>query len=345
LKWGAQKIGMKKKTYSTVIYLLVTAVVGGGLLLNFTSQENEQDDLTEQSAPQMQRSEPISPLPPPAFNARKATLGQKLFHEKRLSHDNSVACSHCHDLKRGGVDRLPRSFGINNAVGSINTPTVYNSGLNFVQFWDGRAPTLEDQVNGPIAHPAEMGSNWEEIVGKLKQDKGYAGDFASVYSDGITPANIRNAIAEFERSLLPPSRFDRWLSGNKTALSEQETAGYRLFVQYGCVACHQGRNVGGNMFQKFGVVGDYFKDRGNPTEADMGRYNVTHQESDRHVFKVPSLRNVALTPPYFHDGSAETLDQAIHVMGRYQLGIAIPDADRHLIEQFLQTLTGENLTP
>lgn len=333
-----------KKQYATIIYLLVALVVGGAMFfINLSDRENVADDLEVSPVKRPAQTEPIAPIQQVNLDEKRVKLGRKLFEDTRLSHDNTIACSNCHDLKRGGVDGLSHSIGIHGAIGGINAPTVYNSGLNFVQFWDGRAVSLEDQVNGPIAHPAEMGSGWDEIVGKLRQDAGYVAEFTAAYSDGMTPANIRHAIAEFERSLQTPSRFDRWLLGDHSAISEQEVEGYRLFVRYGCVACHQGRNVGGNMYQKFGVVGDYFQDRGNVTEADMGRYNVTHIESDRHVFKVPTLRNIALTAPYFHDGSANTLDDAVKIMGRYQLGVEIPDADRERLIAFLHTLTGEEL--
>jgi cytochrome c peroxidase len=165
--------------------------------------------------------------------------------------------------------------------------------------------------------------------------------FQAIYGDGLQPRNIQDAIATFERSLVTPSRFDRYLRGDSGAISEQEKRGYELFKSYGCVACHQGVNVGGNMFQTFGVLGNYFKDRGNETEADLGRYTVTQNELDRHVFKVPSLRNVALTAPYFHDGTAPTLEAAVDVMFRYQLGREAPAADKTAIIMFLKSLTGE----
>lgn len=286
--------------------------------------------------------EPIKPLPAKLdLDARKVNLGRSLFHDKRLSKDNSLSCASCHDIAAGGVDGKQFAVGIKGQVGPINTPTVLNSGLNFRQFWDGRAATLEEQAAGPVHNPGEMGSNWNEVIGKLSQDKAFVDQFRVAYADGLKPRNIQDAIATFERSLNTPSRFDRFLQGDRLALQEDEKQGYQLFKNYGCVACHQGMGVGGNMYQTFGVLGNYFKDKGKITDADLGRYAVTKNEADRHVFKVPSLRNVELTAPYFHDGSAKTLDEAVEVMFRYQLGRSAPAADKALIVKFLKTLTGE----
>ncbi len=276
------------------------------------------------------------------LDGKKVELGRKLFIDKRLSADDTIACSHCHALDAGGVDGLVHSRGINGAEGTINAPTVFNSGFNFVQFWDGRALTLEEQIDGPVNNPVEMGSSWPQVMQKLGQDEQYRRTFAEIYSDGITAANIKDAIATFERSLTTPdSRFDQFLAGDLQALSKTERQGYEIFVSYGCIACHQGVNLGGNMFQQMGLMGDYFGDRGNLTEADMGRFNVTGNPADRHYFKVPSLRNVALTAPYFHDGSAASLHQAVRVMAKYQLGRTVSDSDADAIVAFLNTLTGK----
>jgi cytochrome c peroxidase len=286
--------------------------------------------------------EPIKPLPLKLnLDGRKVALGKSLFHDKRLSKDNSLACAGCHDLAKGGVDGLQFALGVGGQVGPINVPTVLNSGFNFRQFWNGRAESLEEQAEGPIHNPKEMGSNWKEVVAKLEKDKPLVGQFGAIYGDGLQPRNIQDAIATFERSLVTQSRFDQYLRGDSRAINDDERKGYELFKNYGCVACHQGVNIGGNMYQTFGVLGDYFQDRGNITEADLGRFNVTKRSSDRFVFKVPSLRNVELTAPYFHDGSAKTLDDAVDVMFRYQLGRAAPAADKALIVAFLKSLTGE----
>jgi cytochrome c peroxidase len=286
--------------------------------------------------------EPLKPLPEKLdLDARRVSLGRQLFHDKRLSKDNSLACASCHDLSKGGVDGRKTAVGIGGQVGPINTPTVLNSGLNFRQFWNGRAASLEEQAAGPVHNPGEMGSNWKEVLGKLGQDKKVISQFDAIYGDGLQPANIQDAIATFERSLITPSRFDRYLRGDSGAINEDERTGYQMFKNYGCIACHQGVNIGGNMYQTFGVLGNYFQDRGNLTEADLGRYAVTKRESDRYVFKVPSLRNVELTAPYFHDGSAQNLEAAVDVMFRYQLGRIAPASDKALIVKFLKTLTAE----
>ncbi len=290
-----------------------------------------------------QINEPILPIPLESWqDPKRVALGIRLFSDPRLSHDDSISCASCHSLNSGGVDLKSRSVGINGQTGAINAPTVFNSGLNFKQFWDGRAETLEDQIEGPTHAPAEMGSTWKEIMEKLNQSPDYVTSFNEVYVDGIQTQNIKDAIATFERSLTTPnSRLDRFLRGDGNALNEEEKEGYRLFKTYGCASCHQGINAGGNMFQKFGVMGDYLADRGNPTKADLGRYNVTRNEADRHVFKVPGLRNVALTPPYFHDGSATRLENAVAVMGRYQLGRRLSPTEIERIVKFLKTLSGE----
>jgi cytochrome c peroxidase len=285
----------------------------------------------------------VQPIPDRIqFDARKVELGRSLFHDKRLSADDTIACSDCHVLAAGGDDGLAKSRGIGGAEGEINAPTVFNSGFNFVQFWDGRAISLEEQIDGPVNNPVEMGSNWNEVLGKLSRDVRSQTMFKDTYSDGISVKNIKDAIATFERSLTTPgSRFDRYLQGDVGAMNDLEVRGFELFRDYGCIACHQGVNLGGNMYQQMGLMGDYFGDRGKVTKSDLGRYNVTENAADRHYFKVPGLRNVALTAPYFHDGSAGTLDQAVRVMARYQLGRKISDEDTDAIVMFLRALTGE----
>jgi cytochrome c peroxidase len=285
----------------------------------------------------------LTPLPPaPLLSPEKVALGKMLFVDARLSVDNTVACVTCHDLNRGGVDRLRVSVGVAGRQGLMNAPTVFNAALNFVQFWDGRADSLESQVAGPVHNPVEMASKWAEVVGKLEQDTDYRRLFARLYPGrGITGENIADVIATYERSLITPnSRFDKYLRGDAQTLSAPELAGYRRFVDYGCVACHQGANAGGNMFQRFGAVGH------RPLTmpygpSDVGRYAVTHRAQDLHVFKVPSLRNVAVTAPYFHDGRTGSLDEAVAIMGRAQLGRELSDEDIRLIVAFLHTLTGE----
>ncbi len=285
--------------------------------------------------------QPILPLTPiTGLDPGRVALGEQLFHDARLSGDGTISCASCHNLKAGGVDGQRFSTGIGGALGGINAPTVFNSAYQLAQFWDGRAETLEEQAIGPIHNPVEMGATLAQVVERLGADADLVARFKRLYADGLTATNLLDAIASFERSLITvDSRFDRYLAGDPKALSELEIDGYRRFREFGCASCHQGMLLGGNMFQKFGVLGDYFAGRAT-TPSDLGRYNVTGREEDRHVFKVPSLRNVALTAPYFHDGSAETLEQAVTVMARYQLGRDLSLADIQAIVAFLHTLSG-----
>jgi len=286
--------------------------------------------------------EPLQPLPRSvALDARAVALGRDLFHDTRLSSDRSIACANCHVIAAGGVDGLPRSIGVNAALGDVNAPTVLNSGFNFRQFWNGRAASLEEQIDGPTQSPKEMNSNWPAILAALRSDARYPARFASIYRDGLTAPTVRHAIATYERSLVTPSRFDRYLRGDRSAITPREQAGYHKFKTLGCASCHQGVGVGGNMYQVFGVMHDYFSGRDRFPDSDLGRQAITHDERDRHVFKVPSLRNVALTAPYFHDASAPTLGSAVSIMGWYQLGRPLTVEEVDLLLEFLGTLTGE----
>ena len=288
-------------------------------------------------------TEPIKPIPERVeVDAGKAALGRDLFHDTRLSRDDTVSCASCHDLTAGGDDGRRLPVGIEGRAGLVNTPTVFNAGLNFKQFWDGRADTLEQQVDGPVQSPQAMGSLWPDVVAKLYEDDDYPARFAALYPDGISRGSVSHALAEFIRSLTTPnSPFDRWLKGDASALGAQERRGYALFKRYGCVSCHQGANVGGNMFQVFGVRNEYFRKRGGITKADLGRYNVTGHPADRHAFKVPSLRMAARTAPYLHDGSAATLRDAVDAMFMFQLGWQAPEEDKEAIVAFIRSLAGE----
>ncbi len=287
--------------------------------------------------------QPITPIPEfLALDARKVELGRRLFHDKRLSRDDTVSCASCHDMRRAGGDGQVVAIGVERQMGTVNSPTVLNSAFNFSQFWDGRATTLEEQAEGPVHNPIEMATNWTEVIRKLSRDEQYQREFRAIWPDGIKAANIQNAIAEFERSLITPdSAFDRYLKGDDQALGTEARKGWDLFRNLGCIACHQGVNMGGNMFANLGVMGDFFVDRGTPiTKSDLGRYNVTGREEDRHVFKVPTLRNIALTAPYFHDGSIAKLEQSVETMARYQLGVELSAPDKTALVAFLQSLNG-----
>lgn len=277
------------------------------------------------------------------LDKEKIALGRMLFMDKRLSKGNSLSCESCHLLKQGGDDNRPVSTGINGRKGNINSPTVYNSALSFRQFWDGRAATLEQQALGPVQNPVEMGELWPDVIVKLLADTSFSERFQKKYPAGLNAKNITNAIAEFERSLMTINApFDRYLNGDFSAISQEAEEGYLLFKDYGCISCHQGAAVGGNMYQVFGVVNNYFKKRGNMTDADYGRFNLTANKLDMHSFKVPSLRMVAHTAPYFHDGSVKTLRGAVDVMFEFQLGREAPDEDKDKIVSFLKTLAGQH---
>lgn len=290
-------------------------------------------------------NEPIQPLKPyQNLDPQKVALGGKLFHEKRLSGDNTLSCASCHDLQKGGTDRAKVSTGISQQKGGINSPTVFNAANNFVAFWDGRAANLKEQAAGPVANPIEMGATFEAVIKKLNADPAYVAEFQKAYGNqGISKETITDAIATFEKTLITPnSRFDQYLMGNASALSEAEKRGYTLFKSVGCATCHMGPNLGGLTYETLGKHADYFKTRGSAwTDADKGRYNVTQRELDLHRFKVPTLRNIAQTAPYFHDASTGDLKEAVRVMAKVQLGKNLNAQQVDEIAQFLQTLTGE----
>ncbi|MFA9373818.1 MAG: cytochrome-c peroxidase [Poseidonibacter sp.] len=269
------------------------------------------------------------------YNNDKALLGKMLFFDKRLSHNNTISCASCHNISKGGDDDLALPFGIYQKKGTRNSPTVLNAKFNEIQFWDGRAKSLQAQASGPIHNPVEMDSNFDEIISKLKKDKQFSKKFLLTYPDGFSEYNITNAISEFEKTLTTPnSRFDKFLKGNKSALNDKEMKGYQTFKEYGCISCHNGVNIGGNLIQKIGIVDTYYTD-------DLGRFYVTKDENDKFYFKVPTLRNIDLTAPYFHNGEVKTLKEAVEKMLKYQIGYLLEDEEIENIVLFLKTLNGE----
>ena len=284
-------------------------------------------------------NEPVQPIEAAkATDPAKVELGKQLFFDPRLSRSGFISCNSCHNLSMGGSDNLPTSIGHNWQQGPINSPTVLNSSLNLAQFWDGRAADLKEQAAGPIANPKEMAFTHTLALDVLNSIPQYREAFRSIYQkDEITLDAVTDAIAQFEETLVTPnSRFDQWLKGDAKALTATELEGYQLFKNTGCVACHNGPNAGGNMFMKMGVVQAYKTD--HPAE---GRSAVTGNEIDRFTFKVPTLRNVELTYPYFHDGAAKTLTEAVDIMGRLQLGRTYTKEENAQIVAFLKTLTGD----
>ncbi len=283
--------------------------------------------------------EPVEPIRPvQEVNLAKVELGKKLYFDPRLSRSGFISCNSCHNLSMGGADNLPTSIGHNWQQGPINAPTVLNSSMNVAQFWDGRAADLKEQAGGPIANPKEMALTHIVAVHVLQSIPGYAIEFELVYGqDDFSIDEVTDAIAEFEKTLVTPySHFDQWLLGDEAAMTPTQLRGYELFKVSGCLACHNGPALGGTSFQKMGVVEPYRTD--NPAE---GRSAVTGNEVDRFKFKVPTLRNVELTYPYFHDGAAATLTEAVDIMGRLQLGKAFTPEENASIVAFLDTLTGE----
>ncbi|MBE9567483.1 MAG: c-type cytochrome [Proteobacteria bacterium] len=299
--------------------------------------------VTQALADDNYRNEPIFPIPLKAeLDENKVALGETLFFDTRLSKDNRFSCASCHQLDAGGVDGIALGPSLSEDQHVINTPTVFNAVYNFRQNWDGSVKTLGEQVEMVINNPHEFGTNWNTILPKLNKDIELNNRFYAVYLDGMSRNNVIDAIVEFEKSLTTPnSRFDRYLRNEENSLSKEELKGYRMFKELGCISCHQGINVGGNLYQKFGVFYNYLAERGNINEADYGRMNVTGRQMDAFVFKVPSLRNIMLTAPYLHDGSAENIEQAISIMGRTQLGRTLTDREVFYIKAFLITLTGE----
>ena len=279
--------------------------------------------------------EPITPIKlPTALNHKKVKLGEKLFFDTRLSRDNTVSCANCHNLEDGGDDNLQFSFGINGQEGNINSPTVLNATNNFRQFWDGRAKDLQEQAAGPIENPVEMGFTFKELIPKLNKTE-YKKLFEKIYEEGITKSTITDAIAEYEKTLVTPNApFDKYLEGKKDAISEKQKKGYELFKSKGCISCHHGVNLGGNLYSKFGVVE-------SSETSSFGRYNVTHKKRDMYYFKVPSLRNVTMTAPYFHDGRTSDLKEAIEIMAQLQLGRHFTKEEVDNIESFLHSLKGD----
>ncbi|MFI4938223.1 MAG: cytochrome-c peroxidase [Candidatus Berkiellales bacterium] len=278
---------------------------------------------------------------PPNPDPKKIDLGKKLYSDPLFSKNNFISCATCHSLNKGGCDNLPRYIGIDQKEGDLNTPTVLNAILNFRQFWDGRAKTLEQVIDDHVANETIFANQWPEIVRRVQQNVNTLDNFKQTYSDGVTADNIKDALTTFLAILVTPrSPFDLYLGGNKSALSSDAQKGYQLFKQYGCITCHQGPNMGGNLILPLGIYKNYYANKGHITKADLGYFNVTGNPENKYEFKVPTLRNIALTAPYLHDGSAKTLEDVIKVMGEYEVGQPIPVYEIPYIVKFLESLTG-----
>lgn len=281
----------------------------------------------------------VAEVPRSEIDTLRVELGRTLYHEKRLSIDNSISCNSCHDTQGFGVDGAAFSVGFDNHLTGRNSPTSFNAFMHITQFWDGRATTVEEQAKGPILAGGEMAMpSAEAVVKKLNGIAGYKALFAAAFPNSkpsITYDNVGTAIGAYERLFVTPARFDSLLAGHDAALSAQEKRGLVKFVANGCTTCHTGTLLGGALYQKLGLVKPW------PNQKDQGRYDLTKNESDKMFFKVPSLRNIAETGPYFHDATATDLGEAIAIMGRHQLGLEISKGDIADIKAFFGSLTGE----
>jgi cytochrome c peroxidase len=292
------------------------------------------------------RSNGLAPLPAPpkteVESAARIELGRRLFFENRVSADGNVSCGHCHQAELGGGDGLPKAIGVFGKENPRNAPTIFNASLQFKQHWRGDRASLEEQAEKSLLGPASFGNpDFAAVMGKLKEIPDYAGAFAAAFPGEAEPVSSKNwgrAIAAYERTLVTPARFDAFMSGDGKALSPVEQAGLRKFLDLGCVSCHNGPGLGGQSFQKFGVHEDYWKETG-VAKPDKGRADATKDEADLYVFKVPQLRNVAKTAPYFHDGSVTELPRAVHIMGKTQLGLDLKDAEVSELVAFLGSLS------
>jgi cytochrome c peroxidase len=309
---------MDKKYYISLVcaFLLCSVFPSAFYYFSFEKNEEKQYIKTVYSFENVQG--PIQPIPRNLIIDKNwLILGKALFHSPLLSKDNTISCASCHMIDFGGDDGFPVSTGINNAQGHRNSPTVLNAAFNFRQFWDGRASSLAEQAIGPIHNPIEMGSSWDKITSKLSQDIYFSKTFNKLSAEGVTPENIIKAITIYEESLITPdSPIDNYLLGNKKALTDQQVRGLKLFINYGCSTCHQGRNIGGNIYQKLGRINNIPK----ILTLDKGRFSVTNEIADEYIFKVPTLRNIAETAPYFHNGSIDNLPDAVRIMAKSQLG-------------------------
>jgi cytochrome c peroxidase len=338
---------MKKILFSAVVILFITGCTPGAK----KADQKDAGKKSETTDPLMTKAKGIfGTLPAVAASndnvstKEKVLLGKTLYFDNRLSKDNVQSCNTCHNLDTWGVDNLPTSPGNNGEPGTRNSPTVLNAALHTTQFWDGREETIEDQAGGPILNPAEMAiPNEDFLIKRLSSIDEYKTLFAQAYPDETNPItypNIQNAIGVFERELMTPSKFDDYLAGNASALNEKEKAGLESFINTGCITCHIGNVLGGNMFQKFGLYGDYWEHTKSKV-IDNGRFDVTQKESDKYIFKVPTLRNVDKTWPYFHDGSVKDLKEAVVIMAKLELDKNLTDTEADKIVEFLGTLTGE----
>jgi len=343
---------MKKIFFSTLFMMVLLFFTGCNN--NETKQdktdESQLKNKDESATIAKQAKELFAVLPDEAKNPdnpvtpEKVTLGKALYYDKRLSKDNTQSCNTCHNLDTYGVDNQPFSKGNNGGFGGRNSPTTLNAAFHIAQFWDGREKDVEAQAGGPVLNPVEMEMpNEKAVVDRLLKIKEYPGLFQKAFpgeKNPVTFENVKKAIGAYERKLVTPSKFDKYLAGDENALNAQEKQGLETFINVGCATCHSGALLGGNMFQKFGIYGDYWKET-KSKKIDNGKFDVSKDEKDKFVFKVPSLRNIEKTYPYFHDGSVPDLNNAVKIMAKLELNKTLTEKQVDEIVTFLKTLTGE----
>jgi len=347
--WSVKSLAIKH--WKTGLACVGSMLLGGMLsLLSSPSappvvESTEVPEKVVYVASAARRAEPISPIIPfEGLDSNVVELGRRLFHDSALSGNGKLSCASCHDPNNGGADGQALSRGVNGRVTRRNTPTVFNAAFNFVQNWDGRAESLEEQLDNHLSENGEMLSDWSRVIKVLTQDPLYNRTFQLHLGGEPSEALVREALATYERSLVTvDSKFDQWLRGDEQALNSEEIAGYYLFKQLNCISCHQGAGVGGTMLQPLAGMQAYFDSVEGGGVHDLGRFDVTKRERDQHVFRVPALRNVEQTAPYFHDGSAPTLSAAVEAMMQHQLGLTPNSTDVQRIIAFLKTLTGKPL--
>lgn len=332
--------------YSAVTIVALACLISSGCKKSDEKTEIKDSSAKESVSVNKAQLSAFAPLPESVPNADnpmtddKIKLGRMLYYEDRISKNHDISCNSCHQLDKYGVDNEPTSPGHKKQRGGRNSPTVYNAALHIAQFWDGRAKDVEEQAKGPILNPVEMAMGGEaDVLGVLKSMPEYVALFDAVFpEDGeaaVTYDNLAKAIGAFERKLMTPSRWDKYLKGDETALTAEEKKGFNTFIEAGCQTCHNGPAMGGNMYQKVGLVKAW------PDLKDVGRAEVTGNEAEKYFFKVPSLRNIEKTGPYFHDGSVSSLEQAVKMMAEHQRGIQLSDEQATSIVTFLKALTGE----
>lgn len=330
---------MDKKYYISLVSAVFISIFFSVTFYFYLADDKVEQNYTETVYTFEHVEGAIQPIPRSlTIDKNWLVLGKALFHSPLLSKDNTISCASCHMVDFGGDDGFPVSLGVNNAKGSRNSPTVLNASLNFRQFWDGRASSLKEQASGPIHNPVEMASSWAEIIPKLNNDTYFYKTFNKLSPSGITSNNIIKAITIYEQSLITPnSPIDKYLLGDVNAITKQQVRGLKLFNDYGCATCHQGRNIGGNIYQKLGRVNDIPE----ILTLDFGRFEVTKIESDKYVFKVPTLRNIADTAPYFHNGAIDNLPDAVRIMARTQLARELSESEIEDIVALLQSFSAK----